>query len=63
MNFFLLLNTKEDILKNVGNQTVNGPHWGKKYYGSQWGPLTVWLPTFFKILSFVFSKRKKFIQV
>jgi len=22
--FFLLLNTKEDILKNVGNQTVDG---------------------------------------
>ncbi len=26
MNFFLLLNTK-DIFKNLGNQTVNGPHW------------------------------------
>jgi len=25
MNFFLLLNTKEDILKNMGNQTVDGP--------------------------------------
>jgi len=24
MNFFLLLNTKDDILKNVGNQTVDG---------------------------------------
>ncbi len=24
---FLLLNTKEDILKNVGNQTLSGPHW------------------------------------
>ncbi len=22
-----MLNTKEDILKNVGNQTVAGPHW------------------------------------
>jgi len=22
-----LLNTKEDILKNVGNQTADGPHW------------------------------------
>jgi len=21
------LNTKEDILKNVGNQTVDGSHW------------------------------------
>jgi len=27
MNFFLLLNTKEDLLKNVSNQTVDGPHW------------------------------------
>jgi len=25
--FFLLLNTKEDILKNVGNQTVDGSNW------------------------------------
>jgi len=27
MNFFLLLNTKEDILKNMVNQTVDGPYW------------------------------------
>jgi len=26
MSFFLLLNTKGDILKNTGNQTVNGSH-------------------------------------
>ncbi len=26
INFFLVLNTKEDILKNLGNQTVAGPH-------------------------------------
>ncbi len=25
INFFHVLNTKEDILKNVGNQTVAGP--------------------------------------
>jgi len=25
----------------------------KKYYGSQWGPKTVWLPTFFKTSYFV----------
>ncbi len=25
-NFFLVPNTKEDILKNLGNQTVAGPH-------------------------------------
>jgi len=28
MNYvFLLLKTKEDILKNVSNQTVDGPHY------------------------------------
>ncbi len=27
MNFCLLLNIKEDILKNVGNQTADGSHW------------------------------------
>ncbi len=26
MSLFLLLNTKEDILKNVGHQTVDGSH-------------------------------------
>jgi len=25
-DFFFLLETKEDILKNIGNQTVDGPH-------------------------------------
>ncbi len=25
--YILVPNTKEDILKNVGNQTVAGPHW------------------------------------
>ncbi len=25
MSFFILLSTKEDILSNVGNQTVDGP--------------------------------------
>jgi len=27
MNFFILLNKKGDILKNMGNQAVDGPHW------------------------------------
>jgi len=31
------------------------------YYGSQWCPSTVWLPIFYKISSFVFSRRNKFI--
>jgi len=26
-SFFLLMNTKEDILKNIANQTVDGTHW------------------------------------
>jgi len=36
---------------------------GKIGYGSQWGPSTVWLPTFFKIPSFMFSKRNKRMHV
>jgi len=26
MSFFLLLNIKDNILKNIGNKTLNGPH-------------------------------------
>ncbi len=67
MNVFVLPNTKEDILKNVGNRAVLGHHWLPlyffSYYGSQWCPKTAWLQTFFKISSFVFSRTKKFIQV
>ncbi len=67
MNVFVLLNTKEDILKNVGNRAVLGHHWLPSYffsyYGSQWCPKTAWIQTFFKISSFVFSITKKFIQV
>ncbi len=67
MHFFVLLNTKEDILKNVGTEQF----WGTiyfhsiffSYYGSQWCPKTAWLQTFFKISSFVFSRTKKCIQV
>ncbi len=38
-SFFLLLNTKEDTLKNVGNQTVDSSHrlhMEKKYYRGAW---------------------------
>jgi len=43
MSFFLLLNTKEDILKNMGNQQLLDPIdflsiFLSSYYGSQWGP-------------------------
>ncbi len=27
LNVFIVLNTKEDVLKNMGTQTVAGPHW------------------------------------
>jgi len=63
--FFLLLNTK-DILKNVVNETVYGPHWKKKRIIWKSGSLTVWLPspTYFKIYYFVFSRRQVwFVQV
>jgi len=53
-------------LKNVGNQAFDGPCIisipTMEVDGSQWGPSTVWLPTFFKMYSFVFGRRKKFIQ-
>ncbi len=29
MSLFLMWNLKEDILKNVGNKAVVGPHWFK----------------------------------
>ncbi len=44
MSFFLLLSTKEDILKNVSNQTIDGSHWLPCYcfyYVRQWLPSTV----------------------
>ncbi len=66
MSFFLLLNIHA-ILKKVENQTVAGQQWLAYYYfsfyQSQCGPATVWIPTFFKISYFVFSTRKKWIQV
>jgi len=49
MSFFLLLNRKEDILKNVGNQTVDDTHWFPLYYyffsfnENQWLLSTAWL--------------------
>ncbi len=43
---------KEEILKNVGHWSPLTPRVClKKFYGSQWVPETVWLPTFFKISS------------
>jgi len=37
MSFFLLLNTKEDMLKKVGNYAVDGDFRSKgKNHGSKW---------------------------
>jgi len=41
-----------DMLKDVGNQTVNSTHCLPNffsYHGSQWLPSAVWLPTIFNI--------------
>ncbi len=63
MNCFLLLNTiYNDILKKVGNQLPVATDF-HSFFQSQWLPATVWLPTFFKISSFEFNRRKKLIQV
>ncbi len=35
----------------------------KKYYGYQWEPETVWLPTLLMISSVVFCRRKKLIEL
>lgn len=34
-----------------------------KYYGNQWEPETVWLPTLLVISSVVFCRRKKLIEL
>ncbi len=63
----LFLNTKEDILKNVGKQSSSGAPLTSivffPYYGSQWFPKTACLQTFPIISSFVFSRTKTCIQV
>ncbi len=43
---FVLLNTKEDILKNEGNRAILGHHYYFSYNGSQWCPKTAWLQTY-----------------
>jgi len=49
MSLFLLLNTKEDILKKFGNQRVVLSYMS----------MAVWLPTFFKTSSFAAFKKQK----
>ncbi len=62
MSLFLLLSTKDDILENVGKQTlVPIDFHGREdeTYRSQWGPATVWIPTFFKLSYSMFNRRKE----
>jgi len=67
MSFFLLMNTKEDILKNVSNQTVAGPHRLPYYEGKilwkSMGSIKCPVTNILQIYSFVFNRRKKCIQV
>ncbi len=65
--FLSYVEHKKSILKNAGNQTVDGPHWLPYYLypfcGSQWGSTTVW---YFKVLQNIFfcvHIRKKLIPV
>jgi len=63
MSFFLLLNTRKYILKNVGKQTVDRTLLFHSFFFSPTMEVNVWLLTFFRISSFVFSRRRKiFIQ-
>ncbi len=45
-SFFLQLSTKEDVLKDVGNQTVDGSHW-LPLYGKNDGTVlnSLWYPS------------------
>ncbi len=62
MNVFVLLNTKEDILKNVGDSSSGAPLTSIvfifSYYGSQWCPKTAWLQTVL-----IFSMKTRTINI
>jgi len=60
-NFFEVLSSEENILAPIQLTVAIDLLW-EQYYGSQWVPSTIYLTTFFKI-SFMFSRRKKLIQV
>ncbi len=57
MSFFLLLNTKEDILKNVENQT-GAIDFHRMEKNTVEAIRTIKIPTFFKIYYFVFNKKE-----
>jgi len=53
MSFYLLLNTKKDILKNdwnFGTIDFHSIFFFLFKYGSQWCQTTVWFQSFFKVL-------------
>jgi len=58
-----LLEYNFEILVQILNQTKLTSIVFFFRYGSQWRPATVWLPIFFKILSFLFNRTKKVIEV
>jgi len=63
---FVLLNTKEDILKNVLIKQISFPidcHSRKKYIWWSMGNEICLIKTFFQISSFVFSRTNKHIEV
>jgi len=63
-NLYEFLSSAEDILKNDWYfGTIDFHSIFFFYNGSQWCQITVWFQSFFKISSYVFSRRKKLIQV
>ncbi len=63
MNVFVLLNTKEDILKKVCNQGCFGTPLTSIVGQNILFPRTALCPTFLRISSFVFGRTNTFIQV
>ncbi len=62
MNFFVLLNIKEDILENDPKQflvPIDSNRVFFSYYGSHGGPATVWLPVLFQIICFCVQQQKE----
>jgi len=62
-----MLNTMEDTLKNVGNQTVDGPQLTyivrKKILWKSMGSINFLVTDIFQNILYVQQKKKKFIQV
>ncbi len=63
ISFFCWTHTKEEFLKNCLTKQLLVAIDSIVFFGSQWLPTNVWLPTFFKISSFVLNGRKKLMRV